>query len=114
MSLSAVFLPCDRFHYRAVGPPRQHARPHGKQCAGNAIDDSVRQQALLLVQARYADFSPTFAHEKLVELHRLCFSVETLRRWMMTEGLWQAKSRKQAHIHQRHPRRPRIGEISLS
>lgn len=96
--------------YRAKGAAGIISGHRGKR-PGNAIDDSVRQQALLLVQARYADFSPTLAHEKLVELHGLRFSVETLRRWMMAEGLWQAKSRKQAHIHQRRPRRPRIGEL---
>ncbi len=62
--------------YRAKGAAGIICGHRGKR-PGNAIDDSVRQQALLLVQARYADFSPTFAHEKLLELHRLCFSVET-------------------------------------
>jgi transposase len=96
--------------YRTQGAAGLISGHRGKH-PNNAIADAIRQQALVLVQERYSDFSPTFAHEKLVELHDLHFSVETLRKWMMAEGLWKAKSRKQAHIHQRRPRRPRLGEL---
>lgn len=96
--------------YRIQGAAGLISGHRGKR-PNNAIDDAVRRQALQLVQAHYADFSPTFAHEKLTELHGFHFSVETLRQWMMAGGLWQAKSRKQAHIHQRRPRRPRLGEL---
>lgn len=96
--------------YRADGAKglicaRRGSRPN------NAISDATRQQALSLIRERYPDFSPTFAHEKLTELHGLSFSVETLRQWMIGDELWQPKSRKQAHIHQRRPRRPRLGEL---
>ncbi len=64
-----------------------------------------------LVRRHYVDFSPTFAHEKLTEVHHLAFSVETLRQWMIAAGLWLAKSRKKARVHQRRPRRPCVGEL---
>ena len=96
--------------YRSKGTAGVVSGHRGRR-PGNAIDDAVRQQALGLLQARYADFSPTFAHEKLTELHGLSFSVETLRQWMMAAGLWQSKSRRQAHIHQRRPRRTRLGDL---
>jgi len=37
---------------------------------------TIRDQALRLVRERYADFGPTFAHQKLTEEHGLVFSVE--------------------------------------
>ena len=77
----------------------------------NRIADRVREEALSLVRRNYADFKPTFAHEKLSEIHRLTFSVETLRQWMIADGIWQTKQRKQARVHQRRLRRPCLGEL---
>jgi hypothetical protein len=36
-------------------------------------------RALALIRERYAEFGPTFAHQKLTEEHALVLSVETLR-----------------------------------
>ena len=63
------------------------------------------------VRKRYADFGPTMACEKLTEVHGYRLSVETLRQWMMAEGLWKAKSRRRARVHQRRPRRACFGEL---
>ena len=41
---------------------------------------AVRRAAIELVGERYADFGPTFACEKLVEVHGHRLSVETLRK----------------------------------
>lgn len=96
--------------YRTQGAAGLVSKHRGRR-PNNRVADSVRQLALSLIHERYSDFSPTFAHEKLTELHHLCFSVETLRQWMITAGLWQVKSRKQARIHQRRLRRSRPGEL---
>ena len=77
----------------------------------NRIADAIREQSLLIVKSTYPDFSPTFAHEKLTELHGFKFSVETLRKWMASEGLWQAQARKKACIHPSRPRRSCLGEL---
>ena len=47
----------------------------------------VRVLALPLVRERYADFGPTLAAEKLVTLHGCGVSRETLRGWMIADGL---------------------------
>ncbi len=75
---------------------------------GNAIGDELRQQALAIIKTHYGDFGPTFAHEKLTELHECHFSVETLRKWMIKDGLWLGKQRKRVAIHQS---RSRLGEL---
>lgn len=52
------------------------------------------QQILRLVKKRYRDFKPTFAAEKLLELHKIKISSESLRQLMVEAGLWKVKSRK--------------------
>jgi len=84
---------------------------HRGKVANNRIPDKVRNKALELIRATYPDFSPTFAHEKLTELHELSFSVETLRRWMIDAEIWQSKAVKRARIHPSRPRRSQRGEL---
>src|SRR5580765_441228 len=50
---------------------RRRGRPSNRRIATAAHD-----QALSLVRERYADFGPTFAHQKLTEEHELVVSVE--------------------------------------
>ena len=50
--------------------------------------EAYRDLALSLVRARYADFGPTLAAEKLAEVHGCTILRETLRGWMIAAGLW--------------------------
>jgi len=75
------------------------------------IRDGIKRSAMALVHERYPDFGPTFAHEKLVEDHGFYFSVDTLRQWMIEDGLWHPKGRKQARAFQMRERRPCVGEL---
>ena len=59
----------------------------------------------------FGDFGPTPAAEKLCERDRHRISGETLRRWMIADGLWQARQRRPARIHQHRPRRPCRGDL---
>jgi hypothetical protein len=54
------------------------------------------------------NFGPTFARDKLAELHGILVSDETLRRWMMKAGLWRAWHGPKRHRAWRE-RRPRVG-----
>lgn len=96
--------------YRGQGARGLASKHRGKR-ANNAISDSTRQWALALVRVHYPDFGPTFAHEQLVEAHGAAFSVETLRQWMLADGLCQARGARQARIHPSRPRRPAVGEL---
>ena len=62
---------------------RRRGHPSNRRLAA-----AVRARALALVRARYGDFGPTFAHQKLTEDHGLVLSVETLRGWRIAAGLW--------------------------
>src|SRR4051794_4011170 len=56
--------------------------------SNNRLSEAYRDLALSLVRERYADFGPTLAAEKLVEVHGCMISRETLRGWMIAAGLW--------------------------
>jgi hypothetical protein len=68
-----------------------------------------RQQILAAYRERFADFGPTFACEKLAELE-LLVSPDTLRRWLIAEGLWQRQRQRDPH-RSRRPRRACFGEL---
>ena len=96
--------------YRDRGAAGLVSGRRGKR-SNNAIDASVRREVLELVRERYWDFGPTFAREKLVEEHGYRLSAETLRQWMMAEGLWRAKARRELRTHPSRPRRECVGDL---
>ena len=79
--------------------------------SNNAIDAAVRREVPELVRERYGDFGPTFAREKLVEDHGHRLSAETLRKWMIADGLWRAKARREPRSHPSRPRRECFGDL---
>jgi transposase len=85
---------------------RKRGRPSNRK-----LPEAVREQALGLVRARYADFGPTLACEKLTEQHGVGVSRETLRRWMIEAGLWVPRSQRPRRAHQPRPRRSCLGEL---
>ena len=96
--------------YRDDGASGLASRRRGR-VPNNAIEAGVRREIMDWVRKRYADFGPTLACEKLSEVHGYRLSVETLRQWMMVEGLWKTKPQRRARIHQRRPRRACLGEL---
>ena len=96
--------------YRDTGDAGLVSRRRGRR-PNNALDVALRREVMGWVSKRYADFGPTLACEKLTEVHGYRLSVETLRQWMIAEGLWTAKSRRRARIHQRRVRRACFGEL---
>ena len=96
--------------YRERGPAGLVSGHRGK-VSNNALAGAVRRAAMELVRERYADFGPTFACEKLVEVHGHRLSVETLRKWMIAAGLWRAKARREVRVHQSRPRRACVGDL---
>ncbi len=72
-------------------------------------DPKLRHAVLAAYRQHYADFGPTFASEKLAE-QGLHVGPQTLRRWLMAEGLWQRQRRRETH-RRRRPRRACFGEL---
>ena len=70
-----------------------------------------RETVLAIVRDKYTDFGPTLAAEKLREVHGLPVGVETLRQWMVSDGLWIKRRDRRARIHQPRHRRDCLGEL---
>jgi hypothetical protein len=73
------------------------------------LSTKLRSQALAAYRRKYHDFGPTLASEKL-EADGLKVGAETLRRWLLAEGLWERKRRRDPH-RSRRPRRSCFGEL---
>ena len=73
-------------------------------------NEGIRKYAVELVKTRYADFGPTLAAEVLLDKHELRVGRETLRRWMMAEGLWLSRTQRRT-FHQPRLRRESYGEL---
>ena len=78
--------------------------------SNNRLPSEVRTLALSIVRDRYADFGPTLAAEKLTEHHGCSVSHETLRGWMIADGLWQDRRHRLPSPHQPR-RRDCLGEL---
>lgn len=79
--------------------------------SNNRHDPEVLGQALsALHNPRWEGFGPTFAQEKLAELHAVRIGTETVRKLMMLTGLWEAHRRRAKHRAWRE-RRPCVGML---
>lgn len=74
-------------------------------------DEGVLDTALETIRSKYADFSITMAHEKLVKHHSFPYSHETLRAAMITAGMWKPRSKPKLIVHPIRLRRTREGEL---
>ena len=75
------------------------------------IAQCERDKFVGIVHQHYADFGPSLAAEYLREQHGYTHSAETLRGWMMADGLWRAKRTKVRRIHSPRQRRSCLGEL---
>lgn len=96
--------------YRQQGAAGLVSRRRGKP-SNNRMDLQVEQQVIDLIHERYRDFGPTLAHEKLVELHGLKISDESVRKLMIAERLWKPKKAKRSAVHPLRERRACLGEL---
>lgn len=100
--------------YQDEGAEGLQHRSVGRE-SGRSKPKKFRLKVLRLVRKKYSGevgerFGPTLAAEHLgsedgVEMHP-----ETLRRWMLTEGLWSQMRKRKAHRKRREPR-AHFGEL---
>ena len=96
--------------YRAEGAAGLVSRRVG-QPSNRRIKESLRESIRALLVDRYPDFGPTLAQEKLLEVHQIEVSIETVRQLQVELGLWQPKRRKASRAFQLRERRGRFGEL---
>lgn len=95
--------------YRSEGAASIRHKSRG-QPPNNKLDPARRAFALALIRESYAGFGPTLASEALAEHHGLRVSRETLRKWMIEDGLWLSRQLRR-RLHQPRLRRERYGEL---
>lgn len=78
----------------------------------NKINIFFRERALsILRDEEYEGFGPTLASEYLESEHGLIIRSETLRRWMLEEGVWELKRKKHKKLHPLRPRKFCFGTL---
>lgn len=86
---------------------KSRGKPSNRKMNGKIIEKAKK-----LLKEKYSDFKPTFASEKLHELHNIKINKETVRQMMTEEKLWKIKPRKQAkNKHLWRPRKDNYGEM---
>jgi hypothetical protein len=96
--------------YKEQGPSGLSSKKRGKP-SNNRLSEELYQKTVEIIKTHYSDFGPTFANEKLCEIHNIHISAETLRKWMIKAGIWDMKKRKKLVLHQTRLRRSHEGEL---
>lgn len=84
-------------------------RSRGK-ASNRRIPRKVKDQVLKLYREQYSDFGPTFASEKLLDVHQIKLSDETLRQWL-NQGNIPYEKRKGRKHRQWRERKHHFGEM---
>jgi transposase len=79
--------------------------------SNNRLSSDLQTRAVELVRQLYNDFGPTLASEKLLEVHGVRLSRETLRHWMADAGIWVTRDQRLRRPHQPRHRRECLGEL---
>lgn len=79
------------------------------KASNRRIAEAKRDMVLRLYREKYHDFGPTLASEKLGE-DGIRISEETLRKWLIKEGVWKPKRKRKPHRQWRE-RKECFGEM---
>ena len=96
--------------YRREGAAGLVSRRQG-QPSNRRLKESLRETIRRLLMEHYSDFGPTLAREKLLEIHAVNVSIETVRKLQVELGTWRPKGGHVARPFQMRERRPRFGEL---
>ena len=96
--------------YQAEGLGGLVSKQRGR-VSNRRLPETLRATALDLIGARYRDFRPTLACEKLSEQHQIKLSVESTRQLMMAVGYWRPRKGSTICTHPMRERRARFGEM---
>lgn len=73
-------------------------------------DREKKAKVLQLYTEKYSDYGPTLAAECLATDDQVHVPAETLRRWLLSSGLWSRRRQRKAH-RRRRPRKEQFGEM---
>src|SRR6201997_5106763 len=100
--------------YRQVGSPGLKHGNAGRP-SNRSKGQKLRRRVLHLIRKKYSGseaerFGPTLAAEHLAEEDGIVIDHETLRLWMLEEGLWSRRRKRKKHC-QRRERKEHFGEL---
>ena len=95
--------------YRDGGGGAMIHKARGRS-SNNQLTSGIREYVIELVRLRYADFGPSLAAEVLLAKDGVKVSRETLRKWMVEDGLWLSRKQRRS-FHQPRLRRESYGEL---
>ena len=95
--------------YRSEGDRGVVHRLRGR-VSNRGVDPGKKARVLELYREKYGDFGPTLACEYLAKEDELKVGVETLRQWLIGEGLWSSRRRRPVHRKWRE-RKGHFGEM---
>lgn len=87
---------------------------HGNrgQISNRRLPKRERARIVSLISQKYLDFSPTFAAEKLREMHGISHDPKTIQSIMVDSGVWSKKRKRLAEVHRSwRERRPVYGDL---
>jgi len=96
--------------YQESGPEGLMHKSRGRR-SHNQMDEELKKKVLTIIMEKYRDFGLTLATEKLVEVHKLKISDESVRKMMIEEGLWRHRRRRKLRLFQMRERRANFGEL---
>jgi hypothetical protein len=71
----------------------------------------MRKTVLQLIAENYHDYGPTLLAEVLGDFHGISLSAETIRQWMLADGLWIKNRAARKRLHQPRKRLAHYGEL---
>lgn len=78
----------------------------------NRLPNGERKKIAALVSETYLDFTPTFAAEKLAEMHGITRDPKTVHAVMVEAGMWSKRTRRKKEQHRNwRERRPAYGDL---
>jgi len=96
--------------YRRDGATALVSRRRGRP-SNSKYSEALRLQVCAIIREHYSDFGPTLAAEYLAERHDITVSRETLRKWMVADGIWTTRAARRRRVQQRRQRRECRGEL---
>ncbi len=79
--------------------------------SNHQLPTGLADRAIGSIKEKYADFRPTFAAEKLLEIDKIKLSAETVRQLMIAANFWKDRKRKAIHREWRE-RKDCFGEMA--
>ena len=80
------------------------------RAAPNKMREELEDRIGEIIKKKYADFKPTLASEKLLELHGIKVGREKLRQIMISKGIWRVRRHKK-EVHQWRERKHYYGQM---